>query len=339
MTTLDIAEFTCQTVGDTSSDMLDFAKRAIRLKYQTLYDAHAWRESMRTLEALPVDPALQGRIFLPFDAEEVIFLSLSWDAVNYMRLRYRERDWIERVVAPIYSLPGDLPWFHRGENLAWPYLNPGRFTFTTSDTSPLNVYIEGKDLNGFPVNESFILSAVPDPSHPPNVIPSSVSTSNNYSIATSLSKSGGALTVQAGAPPGPIVLSPGSSELVFSQFILYPAPLFFDSSNNPIPYFARIQVKLKADTLSNDMSVPRISHIWDALIEFTLSALYKKARQLSKAQVAEQSAMEHVKAAINVEKNQSEMHQQVIPTVYESGSYIDRGRYATHGYPFGGPYG
>jgi hypothetical protein len=337
MTILEIAQFCAETVGDTSSDMLDFAKRAIRLKYQTLYDAHAWRESMRTLEAFPVDPALKGALFLPFDAEEVIFLSLSCDGVNYMRLMYRERDWIERITSSVFTLPGNLPWFYRSENLAWPYLNPGRFTFTTSDTSPFNVYIEGKDVGGIPVNESFILNAVPDPSHPPNVIPASVSTSNSYSVVTSLSKSSGTLSVQAGAPASPIVLQAGSPDLVFSQFVLYPAPLFFDSSSNPIPYVARIQVKLKADTLSNDMSVPRISHIWDALIEFTLSALYKKARQLSKAQVAEQSAMQHVQAAVNVEKNQSEMRQQVVPTVYEQGDYLKGGDWwlASSSDPFG----
>jgi len=316
--------------------MQDFAKRAIRLKYSTLYDAHAWRESMRTLEALPVDPALKGAIFLPYDAEEVIFLSLSNDGVSYARLIYRERDWIERLTGSLFILPGNLPWFYRAENLAWPYLNPGKFTFTTSDTSPFNVYIEGKDLSGYPVSESFILNAVPDPSHPPNVIPGSVATSNSYSIVTSLSKSAGTLSVQADAPASPVVMRPSSQGFVFSQFVLYPEPLFTDQNNNPIPYFVRIQVKLKADTLDNDMSVPRISHIWDALIEFTLSSLYKKARQISKAQASEQSAMQHVQAAVNVEKNQSEMHQQVTPTVYEQGDYLSQGVDATSSNPFGG---
>ena len=54
------------------------------------------------------------------------------------------------------------------------------------------------------------------------------------------------------------------------------------------------------------MSVPRISHIWDALIEFTLSSLYTRARNLTKADSREQKAIQHVQAAVNVEKNQSE---------------------------------
>ena len=90
----------------------------------------------------------------------------------------------------------------------------------------------------------------------------------------------------------------------------------------------RLGVVPQADTLDNDMSVPRISHIMDALIEFTLSSLYTKARNLTKADSREAKAVEHMKAAVNVEKNQSEMHQQVVPTIYETGRYIDSEGYA-----------
>ena len=323
MTLGDIATFCTETVGDTSSPMLDYARRAARLKYATLYDAHAWRESFRVLEAQPIDPALGGIIFLPFDAEEVIFLSLSRDAVNYSRLNYRERNWIELHHAPLFTLPGNLAWYYRSENLAWPYLNPGKFTFTTSGLSPFNVYIEGKDTNGYPVNESFILNAIQQPDG--TILPSSIQTLNSYSMVTSLSKEGGVLSVSTENPitSTPVMLLAGTSALVFSQFNLYPVPLWKNTDGSPIQYFFRTQVKLKADPLDNDQSVPRISHIWDALIEFTLSALYRRVHQVTKAQAAEQSAMQHVQAAVNVEKNQSENFQQVVPTIYDTGSYID----------------
>lgn len=333
MTTADIANFCCETVGDISSEMVEYAKRSIRIKYAVLYDAHAWRESMRYLDAQPIDPALGGIVFLPFDAEEVVYLSLSRDGVNYTRLNYRERDWIERMTPSGYSLPGNTPWYYRLENLAWPYLNPGRFTFTTSDLSPFNVYIEGKDQNSYPVNEEFVLNATQASGGP--IIPGSISTSNLYSAVFSLSKTAGTVQVQADFPVSPVVLSQGSSELVFSQFVLYPAPVFTDQSNHPIPYWFRCQVKLKADPLDNDQSVPRISHLFDALIEFTLSSLYTRTRQLSKADAREQKAIAHVQAAVNIEKAQSEFHQQVVPIIYETGTYIDQGGYATSSYPFG----
>ena len=78
MTVNDIADFTTKTVGDISSDAVEFAKAAIRLKYKTLYDAHAWRESMRIYN-ITLDPTLNGVFFLPYDAEEMIFLKLSND--------------------------------------------------------------------------------------------------------------------------------------------------------------------------------------------------------------------------------------------------------------------
>jgi hypothetical protein len=315
--------------------MLDYAKRAIRLKYQTLYDAHAWRESMRTLDALPIDPALGGRIFLPYDAEEIIYLSLSRDGQNYQRLNYRERDWIERFAGITFTLPGNHPWYYRAENLAWPSLSPGIFTFTTSELSSINVYIEGQNGSGAPVSEAFILNATPDSSTPGAVIPGSISTLNAYSMVTSLSKTTGSMSIQAAAPANPIILPKASPDLVFSQFVLYPTPLFVAQDGTSIPYFVRLQVKLKADTLADDMSVPRISHIWDALIEFTLSALYTKSRQLSKADSREQKAIAHIQAAVNLEKNQSESFQQVVPTIYDTGDYLGQGNRLSSTYPFG----
>jgi hypothetical protein len=333
MTLADITSFTTETVGDVSSEMVAYAKRSIRLKYQTLYDAHAWRESMRMLDAQPIDPALGGAIFLPFDAEEVLFLSLSRDGSNYTRLNYRERNWIERVTPTGYSLPGNMPWYYRAENLAWPYLNPGRFTFTTSDLSPFNVYIEGKDLTGNPVNEEFVINAAQDSGG--TILPMSVSTVNSYSVVFSLSKTPGNVKVQADFPATPITLTTGSSDLVFSQFVLYPAPLFLDQNANPILYWFRTQVKLKADSLDNDQSVPRVSHIIDALIEFTLSSLYTRTRQLAKADAREQKAIAHVQAAVNVEKNQSESFQQCIPTIYDTGDYLGQGHGVSSSFPFG----
>jgi hypothetical protein len=335
MTLGELIEFTCETVGDTSSEMQDFARRAARLKYGVLYDSHAWRESMRTYDIV-LDSMLNGSFFLPYDAEEVIFLKLSRDGVNFTRLNYRERNWIERVAGySLYSLPGNLPFYYRAENLAWPYINPGKFTFTTSFASPFNVYIEGKDASNNPISESFILNGATQANG--TIIPMSVQTANSYQIVTSLSKDGGNLSVFDEATGTPIIIPEASSHLVFSQFVLYPPLIWNDQNNVPIPYAVRTQVKLKADTLDNDMSVPRISHIFDALVEFTLSALYTRSRQLSKGDAREQKAIAHVQAAVQVEKNQAEHYQQAIPVVYESGEYMDResGTYVTSATPFG----
>ena len=151
------------------------------------------------------------------------------------------------------------------------------------------------------------------------VNPSSVTTANSYSLLTTLSKDTSTDWLQVAASGKTLKMPEGLGEFVFTQLQLYPVPNF----TNPI--YLRIQVKLKADSLDNDLSVPRISHIWDSLICFVTGSLYSRLGQISKAQAQEQMAMQHIQAAVNVEKNQSEMRQQVVPTVYETGDYLGRG--------------
>ena len=337
MTINDISSFCTQTVGDISPDAVEFAKTAIRLKYKTLYDAHAWRESMRVFN-ITLDPTLNGVFFLPYDAEELIFCKMARDGINYTRLNYRDRDWIERIWATtLYSLPGNFPFFYRSENLGWPYINPGQLTFTTYDLTPFTVFIEGKDGNGNPLAESFIMNGTLQ-ADGVTVTPGVITTKGVYAFVMSLSKDGGNLSVNDSATGKAIGMSEAASQLIFSQFVLYPPLIWTDPDGTPIPYSIQCQAKLKPDTLDNDMSVPRISHTWDALIEFTLSSLYTRARQLTKADAREQKAIQHVQAAVNVEKNQSASFQQAIPTVYESGDYLGlygQGTYATSSYPFG----
>jgi len=323
----DIAEYACEQTGDISSDALSYAKKAVRLKYATLYDAHNWREAMRTVEGLPLDSTLNGGFFLPYDAEEVVFCSLSYDQHFYTRLEYRERDWIERAAPTSASLPGLIPWFYRAENLAWPVIPAGPVTFTTANASPFAVYIAGRDNSDLPISERFILQGTP-PASGSTYLPFSITTVNSYKLITDLSKeiTSVPLTVQTAAQT--LVLSPGITESVYTQIILYPPPA--------APAWVRIQVKLKPDPLSDDMSVPRISHIWDALISFTVGALWDRLQQISKAQAKNADGMEHVKAAVNLEKNQAEFRQQVMPTIYDRGDYLYGQVAITSANPFGG---
>lgn len=338
MNVLEVSTFACETLGDLSNETLAFAKKATRLKYQTLYDAHAWRESMRVLEGYTLDTALGGRLFLPYDCEEVIFLSISYDGANYLRLNYRERDWLERFNGSAASVPGGTPSYYRAENLAWPYLNPGTFTFTSYDPAIFTLFISGLDGNGNVVQETFKMQAVVNPDTTTN--PAIVTTVNSYVQVNVLSKgvTNMPLLVQPQFPPLSQVYSmpPGMSEVVFTQLVLYPPPQLIDpNSGNPVNIWYRTQVKLKADTLDSDYSVPRISHITDALIEFCLASLYKRDRQLTKADNSEQKAIAHIAAAVNIEKNQSESRQQVVPVIYSSGDYLSEGYCATSSYPWG----
>jgi hypothetical protein len=333
MTVLELVTFACQTVGDISPETMDFARKAVRLKYGVMYDAHAWRESMRLLDGYPLNPDGTGRIFLPLDAEEVIFLSLSSDGVNYRRLAYRERDWIERFGGNAASVVGGNPFYYRGENLAWPYLNPGKLTFTTYDPVLFTLFISGLDANGNTVQETYKMQAAINPDSTVN--PAIVTTVNSFAQINVLSKGGTTmpLTVLPQFPGAstPTIIPASMSAAVYTHLVLYPAPL----ANQQL--FYRTQVKLKPDPLDSDYSVPRVSHVTDALIEFTLAALYKKSRQLAKADNSEQKGIAHIQAAVNVEKNQSEMRQQVVPTMYDAGDYLNEDDYVrvTSSFPWG----
>lgn len=337
-TSIDIIKFCASTVGDISDEMIEFGRQALRLKYKTLYDSHLWRESLRVIGS-QFDPNLGGVFFLPYDAEEVIFFSTSYDGLNFTRLSYRERSWLESHTNAGIAVPGGGSTYFRAENLAWPFFGPGKFTFTSYDTGIFTLFIAGTETGtGNMVSETFKVQAIVNPGDQ-TINPAVVTTAHAFDQITALSKgvTSQPLLVQPQFPVGavPISMPPGLSELVFTQLVCSPPPILFDSNNNPIAIFVRLQVKLKADTLGSDFSVPRISHIWDALTEFVMAAMYKKSRQLSKSDSCEQKAIAHIQAAVQIEKNQSEMFQQVQPVIYDRGDYLATVGGATSSYPWG----
>jgi hypothetical protein len=192
------------------------------------------------LDGYTVDPTMGGRIFLPYDAEEVIFLSLSYDGVNYQRLNYRERDWLERFGGRP-GLPGSVPCYYRAENLAWPYIGPGKFTFTSYDTGIFTLFISGLDNAGNIVQETYKMQAVLNPDNV-TVNPAIVTTVNSFQQVNVLSKGSTNTPLGIGCQfpplgqgtPNSISMPPGMSELMFTQLVLSPAPQLTDpNTGNP----------------------------------------------------------------------------------------------------------
>jgi hypothetical protein len=98
-----------------------------------------------------------------------------------------------------------------------------------------------------------------------------------------------------------------------------------------------VGAKLRADTLEDDLSVPRVSRLWNILISYTNAALLKRQRQFGKAQAETQEALQLVSSAVNEEKNQAAFRQQVVPVSYD-GNFFPWGSaaYPTTTYPWGG---
>jgi hypothetical protein len=295
----EIVDFCCSTVGDIDQDSQDFARQAVRLRYQLLYGAHLWQES---IQGFTVSIADTDTFFLPLDSELIVFVVPVINGYKYPRLNYRERDWIEQNASASFS-PAPF-YFYRAPNRAMPTLAPGSLTFAVLDTTPINIYAAGKDTSGKSVAEKFLISTS-TPGTPATPV-----SAKSYSELTTISKDRSTYPVVVTAQDGTVAtMSPAATELVFTVGKLWPA---LSGSAD-----LWVGAKLRADTLDDDMSVPRISRLWNPLLSFTIAALYKRQRQLGKAQSEFQEASQMVQAAVGEEKNQAAFRQQVVPVIYE----------------------
>ena len=324
MTILEIADLTTKIVGDIDSDTVAFAKQAIRMRYQILYGAHLWQESIQDYTFSLADT---DKFWLPVDAELIVWCVPFINNIKYSKLVYRERDWIENhaAIGPYFTNYGPIPcYFYRAPNVALPTANAGSLTFSVLDTSPINIYIAGKDANGNAISEKFSAST----SMPGT--PSQPVSQNSYSVITTISKDASVYPVGVRAADGTMAsFSPTQSGLVYTQGVMWP-PLVGTGT-------FYVGAKLRADQLDDDLSVPRISRLWNILISYTTAALLKRQRQFGKAQAETQEALQLVTAAVNEEKNQAAFRQQVVPQVYD-GNYFPWGsaQYPTTTYPWGG---
>jgi hypothetical protein len=309
-------------VGDIDQETQDFARKAIRLRYQLLYGAHSWQESIR---AYSISLNATDTFFLPIDAELIVWVTPSIGGLRYPPLVYREADWIEHHAgrSPYAGASGAVPlYFYRAPNLALPTTSPGVLNFTVKDTAAISLYIAGSDASGNPLAEKLSVNTT-DPSNPARPV-----STNSYSLVRTLSKTLSTYPVTVTAQDGTIaVMEPGASDLVFTCGVIWPLP----SGSVDLS----VGAKLRADILSDDMSVPRISRLWNALIAFTTASLYKRQRQLAKAQSENADAMQMVQAAVGEEKNQAAFSQQTVPVIYD-GNFLPSDTVAapTSSWPF-----
>jgi len=311
-------------VGDTDSDTVAFAKQATRLRYALWYGTHCWQESIQDFSLTIADT---DTFWLPIDCELIVWVVPMINGVKYSRLAYRERDWIEQnaAIGPYFTNYGPIPcYFYRGPNTALPTLNAGALTFSVLDTSPINIYVAGKDASGKAISEKLSASTAVAGT------PSQPVSNNTYAIVSTLSKSASAYPVSVTAADGTTAtLSATQTGLVFTQGRLWP-PLVGSAT-------FYVGAKLRADLLDDDLSVPRVSRLWNALVSATTAALLERQRQFAKAQAKIQEAQQIMQAAVNEEKNQASFRQQVVPVQYD-GNFFPWGsaQYPTTTYPWGG---
>ena len=294
------------------------------MRYALWYGAHAWQESIQDFNLSLTDT---DTFWLPLDSELIVWVVPFINNVKYSRLVYRERDWIEThaSIGPYFTNYGPIPsYFYRAPNVALPSLSPGSLTFSVLDTSPINIYVAGKDVNGNAVSEKLSAST----SSPG--VPSQPVSANTYSVVSTISKDKSVYPVSVTAGDGTTAqLAPTQTGLVYTQGRLWP-PL--EGSGT-----FYVGAKLRADLLDDDLAVPRVSRLWNALVSATTAALLERQRQFGKSQAKTQEAQSIMQAAINEEKNQASFRQQVVPQVYD-GNYFPWGsaQYPSTTYPWGG---
>ena len=324
MTIAEIADLTTKTVGDIDQDTVAFAKQAIRMRYQLLYAAHNWQEAIQGFQINLTDT---DSFWLPVDSELIMWVVPFINGIKYSRLAYRERDWIEQnaAIGPYFTNYGPIPcYFYRAPNTALPTTDAGAVTFSVLDTSPVEIYLAGKDATGNQVSERFLVST-----SMPGTASQPVS-QNIYTLVTTISKGLSVHPVDVTAADGTSArMSPTQSDLVFTQGTLWP-PLVGSGT-------FYVGAKLRADLLDDDLSVPRVSRLWNILISYTTAALLKRQRQFGKAQTETQEALQLIQSAVNEEKNQASYRQQVVPQQYD-GNFFPWGsaQYPTTTYPWGG---
>jgi hypothetical protein len=306
-----ISDFATATVGDIDEDSVAFAKKSIRLRYQLLYGAHNWVEAQKRVTVGPYSNT--GDFYLPLDCELILYVVPMYGpnpSDRGVRLAYAEQDWLDTWAGGLAG--GYAPrYFYRGPNVALPTSNVGSLSFSVKDTSPIAIYVAGEDANGNPLSERLIANTT-DPSTPARPV-----STNSYSVVTTLSKDISVYPVGVTAGDGTTAsIGAQSTELVYTKGTVFPA-----IGANPVSL--NVGVKLRADILDDDHAVPRVSRLWNPLLSFTIAALYKRQRQLAKAQAEVQDAQAMIQAAVSEEHNQAAFRQQAVPTNYDAVPYPD----------------
>lgn len=144
---------------------------------------------------------------------------------------------------------------------------------SSSSSDSGNVYIRGLDINGVDVNETLTLSGISD-----------VASSNYYEKIVSISKDATTGSVKVSDAQGYwFRMAPTQTQSLFTR-------LEFDTTPTETKT-ATVVYKQRVRDLLSDGDAPQINSIDQALMAFALGDLYTKQRQLSKAAVKYEEAV------------------------------------------------
>jgi hypothetical protein len=294
MTLNDLATLACQKLGKSDPNTLALAKKFAQQRYLMIYDSALWLDSQMLLSF----SIANDRFILPHYVDRIVAVrtngNLNIPEAGLGTLFQADPTMFERVGSPV--LYSDLP----PVAVAALPAAPGTLTLVSNSASDTAVAVRVHgDLNGVQQRETVTLAGT-----------APVNTISSYDTPYILSKGASIGTVTITDSTANVIqtLLPDENERRHAYIRIHAAP---DPVTGPTAIL--VLAKRKPKPLLNDLDVPTIRNVENALLAYTMADMLELLRQYAKAQLKAQEAGSFLAEARDLERNQGQNTIRIIP--------------------------
>jgi len=295
MTLTDLATLACQKLGKSDPNTLALAKKFAQQRYLMIYDSALWLDS-QILLPFTIAAGLD-RFILPHYVDRIVAVrtngNLNIPETELGTLFQSDPTMFERIGSPV--LYSELPPIAVA---TLPVAGPLTLVSNSISDTAINVRIQG-DLNSVQQRETITLAGT-----------APVTSVYSYDTPYILSKAAsvGTVSISDSSTNNIQTLFPDETERRHAYIRLHAAP---DPSTGTTAVL--VLAKRKPKPLLDDLDVPTIRNIENALLSYTLADMLELLRQYSKAQLKAQEAGAFLSEARDLETNQGQNTVRVIP--------------------------
>jgi hypothetical protein len=306
MTLSEITSLVCDKVGKTDTESQDFVKACIKRRYQLIWDAHLWKDSLATAtvstQATGALTYYQDQLILPHWMERP--------------LAVRDEDTTLSDVELIHLFLTDPERFEREERSGrWSRLpSCASRRFLTEECQINFVVLNAADDN----TTIFVRDDAERGSGAYETVTvrygTTVEGGNEYVLPAIIGKPAttGKIEVYADDTDALVTeLLPGETQRLYPRIRLHGIP-----EDSSMEYL--VLGKKKCPGLQSDYDLPAIQNVDDALIAFAQSDLLERCRQYGKAQAKVEEGRAQLEKARNLEIQQGTNTVRLVPVVEPS---------------------
>lgn len=317
MNRVGMRDYICAQLGKTDSETARQCELFLRARWREIWDAANWRDAtcvfVKSLEPkrnVENDQTTGGHIVLPAEIGEVVSVRLG-NRTSGVQLQGSQQCAIMQMNPDAFTAVGSTTGFSVLNSLATYEIAPHEklefFSSDASDTGSILIQGDYFDATLAPGNINYI----PERRHETVVLTgtTSVSTVNDYDYVYSISKA---------ASTGTISGKSGTSDTLMVQ--LYPEELSRSFLHIMVHYnesdaakFLYILGKRQFVDLRDDLSVPLIRGIDNALMALTTADMWQRMRQFSKKNDKLAEGMGLLQQAMATEQEQSGIVPMIVP--------------------------